>query len=151
MIRILFLSLISLMLISSCAKKSEFSDWRGPGRDGIYSETGLLKQWTEEGPDLLWSYEGLGHGHNSVAVANNKVYVTGIKDSAQAMGTLFAFDVEGNLLWKKEYGRDFTDNFIGTRSTPVVVDDHIYLESGAGAVYCLNAQNGEEIYVYFMK
>ena len=146
MIRFIILSLIGLVLINSCAQKSEYSDWRGPNRDGIYPETGLLKQWPEEGPALLWSYEGLGHGHNSVAVANNIVYVSGVKDSAQATGTLFAFDFEGNLLWKKEYGRDFTDNFIGTRSTPVVVDDHIYLESGAGAVYCLNALNGEEIW-----
>lgn len=146
MVRILFLSLITLLIISSCAEKREFSDWRGPDRDGIYPETGLLKQWPEEGPDLLWSYEGLGHGHNSVAVAHNKIYVSGIKDSAQAMGTLFAFDLSGTLLWKKEYGKDFTDNFIGTRSTPVVVDEHIYLESGAGAIYCLNAQNGEEIW-----
>lgn len=146
MIRILLLSLTGLLLINSCSQKSEFSDWRGPGRDGIYSESGLLKQWPEKGPDLLWSFEGLGHGHNSVAVANNTVYVSGVKDSALAMGTLFAFDFDGNLLWKKEYGRDFTDNFIGTRSTPVVVDDHIYLESGAGAVYCLNARNGEEIW-----
>lgn len=146
MLRILFLSLISFLIVSSCTTKGKFSDWRGPDRNGIYPETGLLKQWPEEGPDLLWSYEGLGHGHNSVAVAHDKIYVSGIKDSAQAMGTLFAFDLEGALLWKKEYGRDFTDNFIGTRSTAVVVDEHIYLESGAGAIYCLNSQNGEEIW-----
>jgi outer membrane protein assembly factor BamB len=146
MIRILFLSLISLLLVCSCTEKREISDWRGPNRDGIYPETGLLKQWPEAGPDLLWSFEGLGHGHTSVAVAHDKVYVTGIKDSAQAVGRLFAFDLEGLLLWKKDYGKDFIDNFIGTRSTPVVVDEHIYLESGAGAVYCLNAENGEELW-----
>ena len=146
MIRFLLLSLTIILLNSSCIKKREFSDWRGPNRDGIFPETGLLKEWPAEGPSLLWSYEGLGHGHNSVAVANDMVYVTGVKDSAQAIGTLFAFDFGGELLWKKEYGKDFTDNFIGTRSTPVVVDDHIYLESGAGAIYCLSALNGEEIW-----
>jgi outer membrane protein assembly factor BamB len=146
MIRFIVISLTSLVLLNSCAKKGEFSDWRGPGRDGIYPATGLLKQWPEEGPALLWSYEGLGHGHNTVAVANSKVYVTGVQDSAQAIGTLFAFDLSGDLLWRKEYGKDFTDNFIGTRSTPVVVDEHIYIESGSGAVYCLNALNGETIW-----
>ncbi|MFC2112555.1 PQQ-binding-like beta-propeller repeat protein [Bacteroidota bacterium] len=146
MIRNLFLSLISLILIGACAEKSEFSDWRGPSRDGIYLETGLLKQWTDDGPDLLWSYEGLGFGHNAVAVANNKVYVTGVRDSIQAAGILFVLDFNGELLWEKEYGKEFTANFLGTRSTPVVVDDLIYIESGAGAVYCLNADNGEEIW-----
>jgi outer membrane protein assembly factor BamB len=124
----------------------ERSDWRGPSRDGIYQESGLLKQWPGEGPELLWSYEGLGFGHSSVAVAGDRVFVNGIKDSAMAIGTLYAFDPSGNLLWEKDYGPDFTSNFIGTRSTPVVVGDHLYIESGAGAVYCLNSESGDDIW-----
>jgi outer membrane protein assembly factor BamB len=144
--RILLLSLVNIILISACTQKSEISDWRGPNRDGIYNETGLLKQWPEEGPSLTWSYEGLGFGHSAVAVNNNMVYVTGVTDTTQSRGTLFAFSLNGELLWKKDYGKDFTANFRGTRSTPVVVDDHIYIESGAGAVYCLNAENGKKIW-----
>lgn len=146
MTRTLFLFTIIFIVFTSCIQKHEYSDWRGPSRDGIYPESGLLKQWPEQGPELLWSYEGLGFGHTTVAVANNKVYVTGVKDSAQSMGTIFTFDLSGNLLWERDYGTDFTDNFIGTRSTPVVVDEHIYLESGAGAIYCLNAENGVEVW-----
>ena len=142
--RKLILPLFGLLLLCSCAEKGEYSDWRGPNRDGIYPETGLLKQWPAEGPDLLWSYEELGFGHAAVAVSDHKVYLTGIKDSAKSMGTLFVLDTKGNLLWEKEYGKDFTNNFIGTRSTPVVVDDLIYIESGAGAIYCLQTENGEE-------
>ncbi len=144
--RILFLSLISLIAISACTQKSEFSDWRGPGRDGIFNETGLLKVWPEEGPSLSWSFVGLGYGHNGVAVTNSTVYVTGVKDSAQSIGTLFAFDLEGTKLWERDFGKDFTANFLGTRSTPVVVDDLIYIESGEGAVYCMNAENGGEVW-----
>ena len=146
MIRILFLSVVLQLLLNSCSPPAEFSDWRGPNRDGIYQESGLLKQWPEEGPELIWSYEGLGFGHNAVAVSGNTVYVTGIKDSALAVGTLYAFDPAGELLWTEEYGTDFTSNFIGTRSTPVVVNDLIYLESGAGALYCLDASSGNEIW-----
>lgn len=145
--RIPFLFLIALiLLISACTQKSEVSDWRGPNRDGIYNETGLLKQWPEEGPTLAWSYEGLGYGHSAVAVSNDMVYVTGVKDSARSIGTLFAFDLAGKLLWESDFGKDFTVNFRGTRSTPVVVENHIYIESGAGAVYCLNSENGQEIW-----
>lgn len=150
--RILILPLALLILLSACTQKHQYSDWRGPDRDGIYPETDLLKQWPEGGPELLWSYEGLGYGHTAVAVANGNVFVTGLKDSAQSMGTLFTFDTNGNLMWEKEFGKDFTNNFIGTRSTPVVVDDHVYIESGAGAVYCLNAETGDEIWsVDFIK
>lgn len=141
---VLFLSI--LILPFSCNKKSEYSDWRGPNRDGIFHENGLLKQWPEDGPALLWSFEDLGYGHTGVAAAGERIYVTGIRDSAQSLGTLFVFDVEGNVLLEKDYGEDFTNNFIGTRSTPVVVDDLVYIESGAGAVYCLQSGSGEEVW-----
>jgi outer membrane protein assembly factor BamB len=142
---ILFISIFIMMLVS-CKHKQEMSEWRGPARDGIYPETGLLNVWPENGPELLWAFEGLGFGHSSVAVANNKVYATGLKDTISSMGTLFTFDLDGKLLWEKDFGKDFTLNFHGTRSTPVVVDNHIYIESGMGAVYCLNAENGEPVW-----
>jgi hypothetical protein len=146
--RILSFILLSF-IFCGCQQKSstiEISDWRGPNRDGIFQEKNLLKNWPENGPDLVWSFEGLGFGHSSVAVANNKIYVTGIKDTISSVGTLFTFDTQGNLLWKKNYGHDFTANFHGTRSTPVIVDDLIYIESGIGAVFCLNAETGEQVW-----
>lgn len=144
--RIVILFLFSIICLTACTQKSETSDWRGPNRDGIYNETGLLQQWPEKGPDLLWSYEGVGFGHSAVAVANDKMYVTGIKDTLESLGTLFTFDLNGTLLWEKNYGKDFSLNFHGTRSTPVVVYDLIYIESGMGAVYCLSAVSGEQVW-----
>lgn len=87
-----------------------------------------------------------------MAVANNKVFVTGVKDTIESVGSLYTFDLTGNLLWKKEYGKDFALNFHGTRSTPVVVDNLIYIESGMGTIYCLNTDNGEEVWkIDFLK
>ncbi|MDR2563190.1 MAG: hypothetical protein LBC98_04535, partial [Prevotellaceae bacterium] len=46
-------------------------------RTGIYKEAGLLKSWPEAGPQLAWSYDGLGEGHSSVAVSTSgKLYIT---------------------------------------------------------------------------
>jgi len=72
---------------------------------------------------MLWSFEGLGYGHSSAAVTSNRVFVTGVKDTIVSEGTLFTFDMNGNLLWQKNYGKDFCLNFHGIRSAPVVVDD----------------------------
>lgn len=149
---IIFFAFIILVTIVGCKQNSDKSEWRGPTRNGIYPEVGLLKEWPENGPELMWSFEGLGFGHSSVAVANEKVYVTGLKDTVASLGTLFTFDMEGKLLWEKDFGKDFTLNFYGTRSTPVVVENLIYIESGMGAVYCLNAEIGEQIWsVDFIK
>lgn len=144
--RLMFPLFILIIVLLGCQQKPEISQWRGPNRDGIYNETDLLKEWPENGPKLLWSFEGLGFGHSTVAVANNKVYVTGMKDTVSSIGTLFTFDLQGNLIWEKDYGDEFDLNFHGTRSTPIIVNDLIYIESGVGAVYCLNAENGEEVW-----
>lgn len=144
--RIILFACLAVLCFGCKQTKTELSDWRGPERNGIYNETGLLKEWPEQGPELLWSFEGLGFGHSAPAVANNLVYVTGIKDTLKSTGALFAFDLSGELVFEKEYGKDFALNFHGTRSTPVVLDQHVYVESGMGAVYCLDAHTGEEVW-----
>ena len=146
-----FLPLVLILIYSFQPEKAK-SDWQGPNRDCIYPAENLLKQWPENGPQLAWSFEGLGYGHSAVAFAGNKVFVTGVKDTIESVGALYSFDLKGKLLWKKEYGKDFALNFHGTRSTPVVVDNLIYIESGMGAIYCLNTDNGEVVWkIDFLK
>ena len=117
--------------------------WRGPDRDGIYSETGLLKKWPANGPDLLWSFEGLGSGHGSVGIGKDKLFILGLTGKE---GILYAFDFSGKLLWKRNYGREWDVNYIGPRSTPVVIDNRVYFESGHGTVYCYSADKGEKLW-----
>ena len=59
------------------AAEAEWPCWRGPDRNGISPDTGLLKQWPEAGPKLLWQVDGLGKGFSTVAVTGGNVYVTG--------------------------------------------------------------------------
>lgn len=146
MLKLTFIGIVLLFLFAGFSGPGKFSQWRGPNRDGIYTESNLLKQWPAEGPKMLWSYEGLGTGQGSVAVAGDKVFVTGIPDTIKAEAFLFAFDTSGKLLWKKTYGKDWTGIFPGARSTPTVVDDFVYIESGNGSIYCLKASNGELVW-----
>jgi len=140
------LGIALLFLFAGFSVPKRLSQWRGPTRDGIYSEVHLLKQWPTEGPKMLWSFEGLGIGQGSVAVSGEKVFVTGIPDTLKAEAFLFAFDTSGKLLWKKSYGKDWTGIFPGARSTPTVVDDLVYIESGNGSVCCLKASDGNEVW-----
>ncbi|MBT3383404.1 MAG: PQQ-binding-like beta-propeller repeat protein [Prolixibacteraceae bacterium] len=133
-----------LFLLNACSEsKDKPSQWRGPDRQGIFYETGLLKTWPENGPELLWSFEGLGAGHSSVGIGNDRVFINGMPDT---LGVLYSFDLDGNLLWEKVYGEEWHESYTGSRSTPLVVDDVVYLESGMGVVYCLNALSGEIIW-----
>ena len=112
-------------------------EWRYD-RTGIYKESGLLKSWPVNGPELLWHYDGLGDGHSSVAIASGKIYITGLLDGK---GYLYVFDFSGKLINKIMYGDEWTDNYVGTRATPVINDGKIYLYSGKGDLICLNENN----------
>ena len=138
--------IILISFISGMNGVTAQSQWRGTNRDGIYNETNLLKQWPENGPQMLWSFEGLGTGQGSVVVDHEKVFVTGIPDTLNADGFLFAFDAKGKLLWKKNYGKEWTGIFPGARSTPTIAGDLIYIETGNGVVNCLKTENGENVW-----
>ena len=60
------------------AYSQEPTSWRGPTRDGIYPESGLLKEWPANGPEVLWSFEELGKGHSSAIVDNGFLYASGM-------------------------------------------------------------------------
>ena len=129
-----------LFILFSFTKSYDFSQWRGPNRDGIYPEKQLLKEWPDGGPTMLWSYDGLGAGHSSVGIGQGRIFTTGMPDT---IGILYSFDLKGQLLWKKEYGLEWFTNYTGPRSTPTVVDQLVYLESGQGVVYCFDAILGD--------
>lgn len=139
---------VLVFLMVSCSGKEEFSQWRGPDRDGKYTETGLFKHWPEEGPEMLWSFEGLGAGHGSVSIAGDRLFVLGMPDT---IGVIYSFDLLGNLLWQKEYGQEWSTNYVGTRSTPTIKDGLLYFVSGQGVAYCMDADTGELIWTVDMQ
>jgi outer membrane protein assembly factor BamB len=137
------LVLVFTLLVSAGSMVEEFSQWRGPRRNGVYPEKGLKNLWPENGPDMLWSFEGLGAGHGSVGLAKDKIFILGMPDT---IGVLYAFDFKGKLIWKKNYGLEWHENYTGPRSTPTIVGERVYFESGQGTVFCYNANTGNRIW-----
>ena len=128
-----------VLTVALCAVISVFaqieSQWRGANRDGIYAETGLLKSWSADGPKKRWVCEGLHEGYSSAAVANGKIYVTGIVDST---GYLSVLDLNGKLLKKVEYGKEWSKSFPGTRGSVTVNDGRLYIVAGTGRIVCFD-------------
>lgn len=114
--------------------------WRGEN-NGIYTETGLLKQWPANGPEILWSFEGLGEGHSSPVFANGQIYISSM---VEGEGYIFVLDQNGKLKWKTNYGKEFTESYPGSRSSVVVAGDLMYMYTGHGELICMNASNGEK-------
>jgi outer membrane protein assembly factor BamB len=137
------LPLLCVLFYSSGMRKENVSQWRGPEGKGIYYEKGLQKIWPENGPEMVWSFEGLGAGHGNAGFAEDKIFLLGMPDT---IGVLYAFDYKGKLMWKREYGPEWHENYIGPRSTPTVVGERVYFESGQGTVFCYNGKTGDKIW-----
>ncbi len=132
------------LLLVGLASAQEASRWRGPSGDGKYPDTGLLKEWPEDGPEILWSYEDLGKGFSSPVIYDGKIYIT---SSVEPTGYVYILSMDGKLLNKYPYGKEFFESYEGTRSSPTLVGDLLYIESGYGVVKCLKAETGEKVWV----
>jgi outer membrane protein assembly factor BamB len=133
--------LTACLTISVILQAQTITQFRGPQRNGIYPETNLLKSWPAEGPAQLWKIEGIGNGYSSPIIAGDRIYVTGEIDS---IGYLFAYNKSGTLIWKKQTGPEWMTNFTGSRSTPTLVDNLLYVETSMGRVICFDANTGAE-------
>lgn len=129
--------LLFTFLVSSAQTPTR---WRGTNGNGVYPDKGLLDQWPEQGPELLWSYNELGEGHSSVAVANDVLYVSGMKNDS--IGSITVLSKEGERLKEFIYGTEFYKSFPGSRSTPTIVGDKLYMMSGLGVLVCMSTEDG---------
>ncbi len=98
------LSLVCLMIIFGLSYEvyGQMVQWRGPNRDGIYTDKLLLDEWSEDGPEVLFTADNIGRGFSSAVATKDMIYVTGIRDSTEFLSAL---DMEGNLLWQKPFGK----------------------------------------------
>lgn len=133
-----------LLILFFVGYSQEIAQWRGPKRDGIYPETGLLKKWPEAGPALKLKIEGIGKGYSHPVVYKNNIYVTGLK--SDTLDFISAYKNTGELLWSKPYARAWANTYPDSRSTPTIENDRIYLIGGMGVVVCLDANNGNIIW-----
>src|SRR6478672_2019279 len=86
----------------------DWPQWRGVNRDGISTETGLLKEWPRSGPPVVWSAPDVGGGYGSVSVRGDRVYVQGLKNRQSVVTSLNRSD--GKVVWTHALGPGGTND-----------------------------------------
>ena len=117
--------------------------WRGPRRDGISAERGLLQEWPETGPKLLWSISGLGKGFGSPIVVGDTIYVAG--DVGDEL-VVFALDHAGQEKWRTTNGKSWRKSHPGSRATCCYDNGQLYLMNAHGRLACIRAADGVEVW-----
>jgi outer membrane protein assembly factor BamB len=149
--RVLSLASAALVLSLLCAGRAaaqgpaEWPQWRGPNRDGVSKETGLLKQWPESGPPLAWKAAGAGRGYSSLSASKGRLYTLGLRGEREFV---IAFDFKtGKEVWATPHGSAFrNDRGDGPRGTPTVDGDRVYALGGAGDLSALDAATGKVVW-----
>ena len=119
----------------------QLTQWRGPNRDGHFPDTALLQTWPENGPEQILEVEKIGKGYSSAIIENGIIYTTGMIDT---LDYLTAINSDGSFKWQVSYGRSWTKSFPDTRSTPVIEENRIYVQSGTGRLACIDKETGKE-------
>lgn len=131
--------LVGLSLQNSPAE-ADWPQWRGPQRDDISPDTGLLSTWPTEGPPRAWLFENCGVGYSGPAVVDGRLYVMGGRDGKSQLICLDAND--GNELWHVDLSSVFENGWgDGPRSTPTVDGDFIYAMTSEGDLSCVSLQD----------
>ncbi len=139
---------IAVVLFSnSFAFSDDWPQWRGPNRDGVSQETGLMDQWPETGPPLVWKADQIGTGYSSPAIVGGRVYLQTTRGSEEFAIALS--EETGEQIWSSKIGsvgRNRGPQYPGTRSTATVDGDHVYCLSSNGELVCLETGSGKPVW-----
>ena len=131
----------------SVAGASDWPQWRGPDRDGISLETGLLKEWPDNGPQVLWRVS-LGEGFSGISVAGGRVYTMFSEGDDEFVICLDASN--GKEIWRFRSDSTYyeSEGGNGPRATPTIDGEFLFTVSAQGKFYALNSVNGEKVWSY---
>lgn len=120
---------------------ADWPQWRGPERNDVSKETGLLKTWPKAGPKLKWTCEETGIGYSGPAVVGDRLYVLGSDEKNEF---LLALDVgSGKKVWSSGVGAFFKNGYgSGPRSTPTVEGGQVVALGADGTLGCFDAATG---------
>ncbi len=134
-----------ILCISHVVTAGDWPQWRGSHRDGVAANESIRDNWKNESPKLLWMVEGMGAGYASVSVADGVLYTTGNDTESQ-----FAVAVDattGERLWSNPLtDKPPSHSYPGSRCTPTVDGERLYVTTSDGTIACLNRADGDLIW-----
>ncbi len=121
----------------------DWPQWRGPRRDGVSFEQGLVRSWPEGGPTEIWR-RAIGTGYSGMVVSGNRLYTLD-QDGDES---LVAFDaVNGQELWRLSLGGSFSSSQgDGPRGTPAVDGELVFAVSGRGTLMAAERSSGRQVW-----
>lgn len=145
--RALVAVLASLVMNVGPLRADDWPQWRGPNRDAVWHEDGIVTSFPAEGLKILWRAE-VSTGFSSPIVADGRVYLTDVQLTyPDPKERVLCFDAAtGQPLWTHAYPEAYEDYgpdqpTMGPISTPLWRDGKLYV-IGYSQLHCLDARDG---------
>jgi outer membrane protein assembly factor BamB len=128
------------------AMDNDWPGWMGADRTGVSHQKGLLQEWPKGGPKLLWKSNDVGEGYSTPSIAGGRIFLI----SNRGLDDEFALALslkDGSKIWERRLGKvgnpKQRPSYPGSRSTPTVDGDAVYVLGSDGDLACLDAAKGE--------
>jgi outer membrane protein assembly factor BamB len=135
----------SLLLFATNGQAGDWPQFRGPDRDGISKETGLLRKWPEGGPKVLWTTE-VGQGYSAAAIVDGLVYFNDYDVEKQEWLVRCLTLNDGKEVWRFSETRRIRPNHAITRTVPAVDGKYVFSLDPKAVFHCLDAKTGKEVW-----
>lgn len=138
-----FIGTCTLLAGIASSARADWPNFFGPKFDGKSEETGYKKE-LKEAPKPIWEKQ-VGSAFSSFAVVGDRLYTCGESDKQQ---TLLCLDANnGNVIWQTPFEKQYkNEHGDGTRATPTVDGDRVYVLGAYGKLICANAADGKVIW-----
>ena len=139
--------LIALLLVvaaCSTASADEWPQWRGPNRDGVWKEKGLVDKFESDQLEIRWRMP-IGPGYSGPTVADGRVYVTDRLVEPKQVERVHCFDWESGIeIWSYEYDCTYSNISYeaGPRAAVTIDEGRAYSLGTMGHLHCFDAGTG---------
>jgi outer membrane protein assembly factor BamB len=144
---VVLLIAIGLCLVPARLQADDWPQWRGPRRNGVSRETGLLKEWPKDGPKLLWKIADIGSGYSTPSVVGDRLYLLANEGPDNEFVQAHAVK-DGQRVWRTTLGKVGPNtpppmNYAAARSTPTVDGEFLYALGSDGDLASLEIRTGK--------
>lgn len=140
----MLLSVVVFMLSLGNICAQDWPQYLGPNRNGTSSQTGILRTWPVNGPEVLWVTD-VGIGYGGPVVKDGKVYLLDRNGEVGDIMRCFDFS-NGKELWRFSYDAPGSVMFPGSRSVPAVDGNKVYSCSQNGDLYCIDINTHKPVW-----
>ncbi len=140
-------AILAIVVVSTAAHAEDWPQWRGPNRDGVWTETGIVEKFADKKLPIQWRAK-IGAGYSGPTVADGRVYVTDKLTEPKQVEQVHCFNEKtGEEVWSYAYDCEYSISYpAGPRASVSIDSGRAYSLGAMGHLFCFDAASGKVLW-----